>query len=74
MDETLARWGRNIAAARERAGLTQEEFAEKVGVSWPTVWRWENGRHGQRRPHRARIAEVLGVEEAALFPIGEQVA
>jgi len=25
-------------------GLTQEQFAAKVGVTWSTVNRWENGR------------------------------
>lgn len=29
---------------RARLGLTQEQFAAKVGVTWSTVNRWENGR------------------------------
>ncbi len=27
-----------------KLGLTQEQFAAKVGVTWSTVGRWENGR------------------------------
>lgn len=29
---------------RAKLGLTQEQFAAKVGVTWSTVNRWENGR------------------------------
>jgi DNA-binding transcriptional regulator YiaG len=29
---------------RRRLGLTQEKFAARVGVTFPTVNRWENGR------------------------------
>jgi putative transcriptional regulator len=29
---------------RERTGLTQEKFAAKLGVTYPTINRWENGR------------------------------
>ena len=29
---------------RERTGLTQEKFAAKLGVTFPTINRWENGR------------------------------
>jgi|GEM_PF-356746 DNA-binding transcriptional regulator YiaG len=29
---------------RERTGLSQEKFAAKLGVTFPTVSRWENGR------------------------------
>ena len=36
--------GAQVRKLRESLGLTQEEFAEKVGVQRNTVWRWENGR------------------------------
>ena len=29
---------------RERTGLTQEKFAARLGVTFPTINRWENGR------------------------------
>jgi putative transcriptional regulator len=34
---------------RERMGLTQEQLAHEVGVTFCTINQWENGR---RRPHR----------------------
>ena len=33
----------SIAAARVNKKLTQEQFAEKVGVSKSTVQKWESG-------------------------------
>ena len=48
-----------IAKLRAQLGLTQEQFAGKVGVTWSTVNRWENGR-GKPSPlalgHLLRIA------------------
>jgi len=35
---------RMIRALRKSMGLTQEQFAAKVGVTFSTVNRWENGR------------------------------
>jgi putative transcriptional regulator len=33
-----------IKELRERLGLTQEQFAQKVGVTYSTVNHWENGK------------------------------
>ena len=35
---------RLVRELRERTGLTQEKFAAKLGVTYPTINRWENGR------------------------------
>lgn len=35
---------RLIRELRQRTGLTQEKFAAKLGVTFPTINRWENGR------------------------------
>lgn len=34
----------DIKPIREQLGLTQEELARKLGVSWGTVARWESGK------------------------------
>lgn len=39
------RIGRFIADLRKEKGMTQEQFAEVIGVSSKTVSRWENGRN-----------------------------
>ncbi|MFO7766485.1 MAG: helix-turn-helix transcriptional regulator [Pelovirga sp.] len=43
MDEqhSMARLVREL---RELTGLTQEKFAARLGVTFPTINRWENGR------------------------------
>ena len=33
-----------IRAIRHATGLTQEQFASKLGVTFPTVNRWENNK------------------------------
>ena len=33
-----------IIQLRQTLGLTQEKLAQKLGVSFPTINRWENGR------------------------------
>lgn len=35
---------RLVRELRKRTGLTQEKFAAKLGVTFPTINRWENGR------------------------------
>lgn len=36
--------GQLVRELRQRMGLTQEKFAAKLGVAFPTINRWENGR------------------------------
>ena len=40
---------------RKQLGLSQEAFAERLGVSFATVNRWENGK---AKPHKGRIAQM----------------
>lgn len=44
-----------IYQGRKEKGLSLEQLAEKVGVSWQSVQNWENG---QSAPKRTRIAAV----------------
>jgi len=46
---------------RAKLGSTQEQFAAKVGLTWSTVNRWENGRHSPP-PLAMRRVEELGAE------------
>jgi transcriptional regulator with XRE-family HTH domain len=41
----LENFARELAATRVRLGLTQNEFAARLGVSQGAVSRWEKGRH-----------------------------
>jgi len=53
-----------IKDLRSKLGLTQEQFAAKVGVTFSTVNRWENGR-GTPSPLATRRIEELreGLDE-----------
>jgi transcriptional regulator with XRE-family HTH domain len=53
--------GTRIRAARRVRGLTQDELADKVGVSRSAVAQWETGRTGQVTGNLSRIAAILEV-------------
>ncbi len=48
-----------IRELRERTGLTQEKFAAKLGVTFPTINRWENGRAKPSPLALKQIVELL---------------
>lgn len=48
--------GKQVTAARNLLGLTQEELAEAAGVAWTTVLRFESG---QTEPQRASLEKIL---------------
>jgi len=43
-DDTNSGSANLILQLRQTLGLTQEKLAQKLGVSFPTINRWENGR------------------------------
>lgn len=45
----------DIKEARIKLGLTQEEFADRLGVTFASVNRWENGK---AKPQRSRILSI----------------
>lgn len=47
-----------IRKLREALGMTQEEFAREVGVSFSTVSRWETGRGSPSPLARRQIEEL----------------
>jgi len=49
-----------VKELRRRLGLTQEQFAQKVGVTYGSVNHWENGK---RRPQPFLIRRLLEIEE-----------
>ena len=60
-DDILPIIGRNIAAARIRADMTQECLAELVGVHWKTIGSIERGRYPFAVTTFIRIAQRLGI-------------
>ncbi|TGS82742.1 XRE family transcriptional regulator [Mesorhizobium sp. M3A.F.Ca.ET.174.01.1.1] len=67
MEDLRKRFGRLVMAHRKRAGYTQEQLAERAGVSIDTISKIEVGATGARFPMIERIAEALQVDPAELF-------
>jgi len=49
-----------IAAMREKMGLTQQELADRVGVTRQTIISLERGRYNPSLQLAARLTKVLG--------------
>jgi putative transcriptional regulator len=47
-----------IRRLRERTGLTQEKCAARLGVTFPTINRWENG-HAKPSPLALKQIETM---------------
>lgn len=68
--ERLRAMGLKISYYRRRAGYTQEQLAELVGVSWSTVSKLETGITGGSLRVLWEIAEVCGMPMSKLFEEG----
>jgi len=53
-----------IKRLRARLGLTQAALAEKLGVSFPTINRWENGKSRPSQLSWSQIPKLVGEEDA----------
>jgi transcriptional regulator with XRE-family HTH domain len=71
MNDTMIRVNDNkLKLLRLGLGLTQNELAEKVGVSPDTLVRWERGRGtNPRAPALRKIAAALDVSPADLLEV-----
>jgi DNA-binding transcriptional regulator YiaG len=56
--------GQELKALRHQMGLTQKELAEKIGVPWNTVARWEVGMRKIAEPI-ARLVHYIAKEVKA---------
>ena len=56
-----------IKRLRISRGITQNEFAEKVGVNLSAVARWETGVNSVASKYLPKFAEILGVSEEDLL-------
>ncbi len=65
-------FGKNIRALRKNKNLTQEQFAEALGVSFQSVSRWENGVTYHYVELIPMIANYFNVTTDVLFGIPEE--
>ena len=61
MTPTYEDLGLSIKTARLSKKLTQEEVAERLGVSVTTVSNWETGLNSPSLPEAAAMADMLGI-------------
>lgn len=52
---TQADLSRLVRELRKRTGLTQEKFAARLGVTYPTINRWE---HGRAKPSPLALKQI----------------
>nr|WP_042194490.1 helix-turn-helix transcriptional regulator [Kibdelosporangium sp. MJ126-NF4]CEL21357.1 hypothetical protein [Kibdelosporangium sp. MJ126-NF4]CTQ96076.1 hypothetical protein [Kibdelosporangium sp. MJ126-NF4] len=65
---TLPFSGARLRAWRERAGLTQQQLADKCGLSRFQISRWETG---DAKPEPASLAPLVrGLAAALTEPVG----
>jgi len=60
MDKLLQEMGKRISARRKELRLTQEELAEKAGLTSQTISTAETGSKALRPGNIARLCEALG--------------
>jgi transcriptional regulator with XRE-family HTH domain len=58
--------GENIRIYRERSNLTQQELADRVGVSWEMISRYERAASSPLKKIE-RLADALGVKKSQLI-------
>jgi transcriptional regulator with XRE-family HTH domain len=74
-DDDQATFGDRMAAARERAGMTQRDLAARLGVKLSTLKGWEEDRAEPRANRLQMLAGMLNVSMVWLMTgAGEGVA
>lgn len=61
----MPRVGKNLTkmyVARIRLGLTQQDVADKLGVTQPRISAWENNNVEIPEARREQIAKILGLK------------
>ena len=76
-NEFMVLFGKKLKMARIRAGLTQEELAEKVGISRGSIARYELGEMEPKLENLISLSEILDISTdylLGLSRINQQIA
>jgi transcriptional regulator with XRE-family HTH domain len=65
-------FGRNLNMLRGIKGFTQDQLAEKIGVTFQQVQKYENGSNRIAASTAVRICEALGVKLNQLLSVENQ--
>lgn len=66
-------FGETLRRLREDAGMTQEDVANRLGISGQAVGAWENGRARPRLSKLNELARLLGVDASDLVDMWEGI-
>lgn len=66
-DKHLEAFGNKVAALRQQRNLTQEQLADKTGLSIDTIGAIEQGRRWARLTTLHKLAKGLKISTAELF-------
>lgn len=66
--EALMPYADTLLSERIRAGLTQEELAEKSGLVSNTIYRYEAGERGMSFVNAVKLAEAMNISVVDLVP------
>lgn len=64
--------GRKIKTIRTERGMTQEELASNLGISYQQLHKYEKGINRLSVSRLVLIARTLGISPASLLPVGEE--
>ena len=70
MEVTL---GKRIAANRKRLGLTQDQLAEKLGITAQAVSKWENDLSCPDISILPKLADIFGISVSKLLGIEQNI-
>lgn len=59
--------GERIRRARVKAGLTQQQLADKLGLTRPTITQWETGATTPHAKKLEELAKALGLPRLEIF-------
>ncbi|MEK4026333.1 MULTISPECIES: helix-turn-helix transcriptional regulator [Sporosarcina] len=57
----------NLQIVRKKNGLSYQDMASKLGVSFQSYWMIENGKRGLSYETAIKIAEILGTTPDKIF-------
>lgn len=69
MERRMIEIGERLRKEREKAGYSQEAFAEKIGCCAITISRWENGHTPMKAMDIIKVAESLDISADYLLGI-----
>lgn len=64
--------GQRIKAARKKAGLTQKELGNRLGISYQTLAQWENDLRNPKYETLQRIAAALNISADVLYGLTDE--